>query len=94
MALREYRCECGEVAYLFDDEEVDSRGGHNCDGPFAHVWHKMPPRVVTVIATSSFMLDEPQLDSLHTIYELDRQLNIEARETKETELFQDIRRNL
>jgi len=40
------------------------------------------------------MLEEPQLDSLISVYELDRQLTIEAREQKEMELFQEVRRNV
>lgn len=93
MALCQYKCSiCGESELAFE-EELRLLG---CGDSFieSHAWEKLPPRVSTVIATSSFMLDEPQLDSLHTIYELDRQLNIEAREAKETELFQEIRRNL
>jgi len=85
MALREYRCRCGEVCYLFDNEDKDGDG---------HVWLQMPPRFTTVLATNMLMLEEPQLDSLISVYELDRQLTIEAREQKEMELFQEVRRNV
>jgi hypothetical protein len=53
----------------------------------------MPPKVSVVLATTGLMLDEPQLDSLITIYELDRQLNMEARDAIEMEIYQQARRN-
>jgi hypothetical protein len=38
-------------------------------------------------------MQEYQLDSWPTVYELDRQLNIEAREAKEMEVYQHHKRN-
>jgi hypothetical protein len=53
----------------------------------------MPPKFTTILATNVLMLEEPQLDSLITVYELDRVLTMEAREQKEMQLFQEVRRN-
>lgn len=94
MALREYKCLCcHDTVYVFDNEFCDERGGYNCEGPFPHIWRQSPPKFTTILATSMLMLEEPQLDSLISVYELDRQLTIEAREQKELELFQEVRRN-
>lgn len=97
MALIEYRCKCGYSTYIFPDESWRDwtkckRNGERADE--YHFFTKQPPRVSVVLATNMVMLGDPQLDSLHTIYELDRQLNIETRAQKETEIFQEIRRNL
>lgn len=92
MPLREYICKkCQEVQFVFDDEHTNDLGCKSRSGK--HKFILMPPRVSVVIATNTFMSD-PQLDSWVTVYELDRQLNIEAREQKEIEIFQEVRRNL
>jgi hypothetical protein len=106
MALREYRCaDCGEVRFAFDGEgrlngacePADSsllwNEGMNSPEIFPHEWKKMPPKFTTVLATSLFMTDAPFLDSFITVYELDRVLNLEARAEKETEMYQELRRN-
>lgn len=97
MALREYRCSfCGESRLAFDNEK-DYRLYTivSCPGCllYNHAWERQPPRVTVVLATTGLMLDEPQLDSLITIYELDRQLNMEARDEIEMEIYQRARRN-
>lgn len=98
MALAELKCKsCGRTEYLFEteyrrfwDERVE---GGPCPNDWEHQWQKMPPRVSVVLATTGLMLDDPQLDSLVTIYELDRQLNLEARDAIEMEIYQRARRN-
>lgn len=95
MSLREFKCKfCGCVSLAFEDESQRLDPNYSCGGPFPHEWNVLPPRVSVVLATNAFMLESPQLDSIPSIYELDRQLNIETREEKETLIFQDIRRNL
>lgn len=95
MALREYRCErCGETQYVFEGEEHKLAQG-NCGRMtrWCHRFEKIPPKLMIVHTTDTWM-SEPSLDSFHTTYELDRQLNIEARHEKETKLLNEVRRNL
>jgi len=100
MALQEYKCFfCDEKRLAFDLDvalDLDRLQTYtNCTGCFSykHSWVKQPPRVSVVLATTGLMLDDPQLDSLITIYELDRQLNLEARDAIEMEVYQQARRN-
>lgn len=91
MAIQEYRCKICDHSVLSFEDEFTQDG--RCDEHTHHCWEVQPPVAVTVIATNLFMLDFPQLDSIHTIYELDRQLNIEAREEKEMKEYQDFIKN-
>jgi hypothetical protein len=52
----------------------------------------MPNDPVVVHSTGTYMSDA-QLDSIRTIYELDRQLNIEVRQEKEMMALNEARRN-
>jgi hypothetical protein len=84
MALSAYKCEdCGLVHYRFDDEQEPE--GH-------HKFVKLPPSPKVVLATALYM-QEYQLDSWNTTYELDRILNLEARAEKEMSFYQDHIRN-
>jgi hypothetical protein len=58
---------------------------------FIDTYEKLPPNPRVVLATNTYMSD-PQLDSIHSVYELDRQLNIEAAEEREMQGFQYARR--
>lgn len=95
MALREWRCKCGDVQYVFDGEEKTRlRQGGSCP-PFTrrcHQYIKQPPNPVVVHTTDTWM-SEPHLDSFITVYELDRQLNIEAANERETKLMLEARKN-
>lgn len=99
MGMTEWKCSwCKQSRYLFEGEQKLTIGGclwqpgrHFKILP--HHWEKMPPKISVVLATTGLMLDEPQLDSLITIYELDRQLNLEARDEIEMEIYQRARRN-
>lgn len=94
MALREHRCtRCGETQYAFEGEEHRIVQG-NC-GKFmrwCHNFRVMPPNPIVIHTTDTWM-SEPQLDSFQTVYELDRQLNIEAANERETKLMLEARKN-
>lgn len=89
------KCEhCSQTKLLFEDEwQRFWKTEGACSKDWEHRWLKQPPRVSVILATTGLMLDDPQLDSLITIYELDRQLTMEARDEKEMEIFQQVRRN-
>ena len=48
----------------------------------------IPNNPTVVVATSNYMLDIPMLDSIHSAYELDRILNIEAEMERESHIYQ------
>lgn len=58
-----------------------------------HVLVALPPNPIVIHATNVFMA-EPQIDSIKTVYELDRQLTIETRADKELQVLNDIRKNV
>lgn len=95
MPLNRFKCQrCEETKLSFNDTDFHSG---NCGGPSrnlrqCHIWIKLPPKVNVILATSLYM-QEYQLDSWPTVYELDRQLNIEAREEKEMQFYQEHKRN-
>jgi len=93
MSLQRFRCRSCDVKVLaFEDETIDELSPNipSClpDSCGYHYWEVLPPNCSVVIATSQFMQDY-QLDSWSTVYELDRLLNIEAREEKELKVFQE-----
>jgi len=95
MALREHRCvRCGHGQLVFDGEEHRLRQG-NCGRllRWCHDYRIMPP-TPTVVHTTDTWMSEPHLDSFESTYELDRILNIEVREAKEMQMFNEVRRNL
>ena len=90
MPVSEYMCSsCGERQTVADHSDLSGA----CQGSKSHEFKRLPPRVAVVIATALFM-QEYQLDSYPTVYELDRVLNIEARAEKETLFYQDHIRNV
>ena len=54
---------------------------------------KLPPNPTVVLATATYMTEDAQLDSLKSIYELDRQLNLEAEDEREMIFYQYARIN-
>lgn len=91
--LAEYVCKrCGDIQYVFDNEEERLVQG-NCGRVlrWCHDFRKMPPSPRVVHATETYMSDQPQLDSLRTIYELDRILNLEAAEEREVKALNKAR---
>jgi hypothetical protein len=94
MPMVSYRCSiCKDRHHFYKDEEIKNNGCKS-EKNNTHSWQVVPTVINTVIATNAFMLDDPQLDSIRTIHDLDRILNIEARDAKETEILQDILKNL
>ena len=95
MALARYKHRTtGKICYVFEGEEYRLDIPSGCIGhvPWTLVYEKLSPNPIVIHTTDTYMSD-PQLDSLKTIYELDRQLNIEAREEKELEAFNQFRKN-
>lgn len=94
MALIEYKCSrCGEGQLVFSGEEgarLRIRGSCGVATRWCHTFVAMPPSPSVVHCTNTYMSD-PQLDSLKTMYELDRQLNIEAAEERELKAYNQIR---
>jgi hypothetical protein len=75
----------GRIFYAFEGEE------HRLP-VISDSWDKeyqmIPNNPTVVIATSNYMLDIPMLDSIHSAYELDRILNIEAEMERESHIYQ------
>lgn len=88
----EYKCgRCGESQYVFEGEEERLQQG-NCGvvTRWCHIFEKMPPSPRVVHCTAAYMT-EYQLDSLPSMYELDRVLNIEAAEEREVKALNKAR---
>lgn len=95
MGLRWWECtRCGEKQLAFLNEKKRLVQG-NCMVylRWCHDFQPLPPDPSVVHCTNTYM-SEPQLDSLKTIYELDRILNIEARDEKELKILQEARINM
>ena len=90
MAYRAYRCRgCGKIFYGFEDAvRLDL-----IDLTWDHEYEILPPDPFVIHTTDCFMA-EPMLDSIGTAYELDRILNMEAKQLKEDALLDQIRKNL
>lgn len=89
MAYREYHCtKCRKTQCAFENEEhkLLSCG---CGSAL----RKMPPSPMVIHATEAWMT-EICLDSYTTTYELDRQLTIEAEQSRETKALDRARREL
>lgn len=86
MTLVAYKCaDCKKTQYAFVGEE------HRLQDDGCN-YEAQPPDPTTIHATNTYM-SEPQLDSLLTVYELDRMLNIEVSEEKELIAFNEFRKN-
>lgn len=85
MALREYIDSNNNSYYVFEGEEPDRL-------PDFQNMRKMPPDPVVVHSCTEYFIDF-QLDSINTIYELDAQLNIEAREEREMKEYNQYIKN-
>jgi hypothetical protein len=91
MGLICYECKtCKRKQFAFDGET--DRIDWECKSKWCEIV-VLPPNPTTVHATNTYM-SEPQLDTLSTIYELDRILNIEAREEKELKILNEYRKNI
>jgi hypothetical protein len=88
VALIEYKSKSTDrVCYVFGGEEPARLPTDVAD------WEPQPPNPIIVHTTNSWM-SESTIDSYHTTYELDRQLNIEAGELREMKLINQVRKNL
>lgn len=89
MSLKAYRNkEDGSIHYAFEGEEHRMPHSDYLSWHWRWMYDKLPPNPVTILATSVYMCGSPQLDSLKSIYELDRQLNIEAEGEREDKEYQ------
>lgn len=98
MSLAEWQClDCRNQVFVFDDElyapepNVEPYPGLACDCGCEY-WKRMPPWVTVVHRTEIFMLT--QLDSVHTIHDLDAVLQDEAAEEREVREQNKARREL
>lgn len=86
MAFARYKNKkTGRIEFAFEGEE-----DRLIDDP--SMYEKLWPNPQTVTALVGYMVDF-QLESIHTSYELDRQLNIEASEESEMKHYQKHRQN-
>ena len=90
-----------EVFYAFEGEEhrlpcplSASEGMEWVQGFWWFFYEKLPPNPTVVLATSVYMTEDPQLDSIKTIYDLDAELNTEARDEAEHQAAQIARREV
>lgn len=96
MALREFRCLlCGVSGLAFPEEAERVAGIFKTDNTSCvHSIYMVPQRPNVVMATEQFMVDGGfYLDSMGSIYELDRILNVEARTEKEMKFLETARKN-
>lgn len=92
--MQQYRCRlCGDVRYLFDSELEKLHGP--CRGPIRSMHSHQPvhstPMIVHGIA--GFMTEHYMLDSLGTLHELNRVLDLEASAEKEVKHLNEARKN-
>ena len=89
----------GKVFYAFPSDAIkrlpveginDSISPRTKDWLFYTQFEVLPPNPTTILATSTYMAGVPYLDSLKTMYELDRQLNIEAEQAREDKVYQQM----
>lgn len=85
----------GKIFHCFENEAWDrlpyldtglTWGEEEVDAQF----DKLPPNPVTINSTRTFMSEHPQLDSFSTIYELDKQLTLEAEQEREDKAYQEL----
>ena len=99
MSFRSYKCKkTGELYYAFRGEEhrlpgviPGPRGSESL--PVEKTWPKLydiqPPNPTVVIGTATWMAGV-YLDSMKSMYELDRLLNIEAEQEREDKAYQEL----
>jgi len=95
LSFRAYKdLDTGKIGYAFEGEEhrldrIVRTPGERLFG-WDLFWEKLPPNPSVILATSVFMTEMPYLDSLKSIYELDRMLNIEAEQDREDKAYQEM----
>lgn len=92
MPLVEFVCnKCTESSYTFDDDLVSGKPTDKCQCGQAD-WWRMPPLVTIIHRTEIFMLT--QLDTVHTIHDLDAELQREAADDREVKQQNAARKEL
>jgi hypothetical protein len=98
MPLVEFVCYgCGESHYKFEEDlytnpqTKERYPGYACDCGSEH-YCRMPPKVTIIHRTEIFMLT--QLDTVHTIHDLDAELQREAAEEREVKQQNAARKEL
>lgn len=95
MGLTEYRCtRCKDSFYAFpeDEQRIAEYKNYKCTGKKSHKFEALPPLVRCVHMTEIFMLS--QLDSVHTIHELNSRLMREAADDREVKMQNLARKEL
>ena len=94
MSFRAYRdIMSSEVHYAFEGEEcrLPVLKADDIDSSLWEFFYdQLPNNPSTIIATTTFMTDFPYLDSMKSMYELDRILNIEAEQDREDKAYQEL----
>jgi len=95
LSFKAYRqIDTGSVHYAFEGEEHRLPRPPNCLGNMGETWmlfyEVLPNNPSTILATSTFMTEMPYLDSMKSMYELDRILNIEAEQDREDKAYQEL----
>lgn len=92
MPLVEFICnKCTESSYVFEDDLVSGSPPDKCQCEGTS-WWRMPPLVTVIHRTEIFMLT--QLDTVHTIHDLDAELQREAADEREVKQQNAARREL
>ena len=97
MSFRAYRNKFdARIEYAFEGEEMrlaDTPDEYHLWGlndlGWSGVWEKLPPDPTVILATTSYMAGVPYFDSMKTMHELDRLLNIEAEQAREDKAYQE-----
>ena len=98
MSFKAYKHRFDEdrIEYAFEGEEYRLTDDLTIEGDCQYrfewdeIWEKLPPNPSVILATTSYMAGVPYLDSLKTMYELDRILNIEAEQAREDKAYQEL----
>ncbi|CAB5220735.1 hypothetical protein UFOVP244_29 [uncultured Caudovirales phage] len=95
MALIEYLCQkCGSTSFVFggDEDRLPKSSYHPGAGNHECKWEALPPLCSIVHSTDVFMLS--QLDSIHTIEDLDAAATREAAEEREMKAYGNARKEI
>jgi hypothetical protein len=95
MPLLEFQCQhCNKSEFAFDQDECDKRFKTSCksNDEILCNYISLPPKARTVHSTEIFMLS--QLDSIHTVHELNSHLMREATEEREAQAAMAARREM
>lgn len=93
MSFRAYKNKKdGSIHYAFQGEEC-RLPDVNKNSPWDSMYVMLPPNPSVIIGTVTWMAGV-YLDSMKTMYELDRILNIEAEQNREDKAYQEMIKNI